>query len=465
MNSEEKIWCFFLEKLNNAYGVAGLMGNLYVESSLQSCKLEVKYARKFGMTSEEYTIAVDNGTYDNFVHDSAGYGLAQWTYWSRKEAFLAFAKGHNVSIGDLDMQLEYLWEELQKYKTVINTLYTATSVREASDVVCLKYEKPQHTSEEFLANRAKYGQKFYDEYAGGEVMYTAKQVDEMLAGWLSQNLPKEEVVVKLANACLGWNYIFGDRGELCTPSHVRSRISSLAKDYPTQSENLKKKCQVANGKKSSCDGCQFYPNGETRAYDCRGFTYWCFLKGAGITIEGGGATSQYNNNNNWDEKGVIANMPKNKVCCVFRYDSSTKKYEHTLIYDGDGHYIHDSTYVKKCDVSKYKATHYAIPKGLYGGVIPVVIAQAKVVASSGSTVNLRASKSTSSTVLAQIPVGTIVDITEKGDDWCGVLYQGRQGYMMTKFLDFNVSPSVDTVVVSKADLETIYRMIGKMLEN
>ena len=32
------------------------------------------------MTDKEYTDAVDGGTYTAFSSDSAGYGLAQWTY-------------------------------------------------------------------------------------------------------------------------------------------------------------------------------------------------------------------------------------------------------------------------------------------------------------------------------------------------------------------------------------------------
>jgi len=272
-------------------------------------------------------------------------------------------------------------------------------------------------------------------------MNTAIQVDQMIAEWKSQGLSKPAIVVNIANACLGWNYIYGDRGEYCTPSHVKSRISSLAKNYPKQSENLKKKCQITNGSgESSCNGCRFYPNGQTRAYDCRGFTYWCFLKGAGITIDGGGATSQYNNNNNWDEKGLIANMPKDKVCCVFRKDSGTGKMEHTLLYDGDGHYIHDSTYVKKCDVSQYKATHYAIPKGLYSEPTPPTPPTptptpdpGKAIVT-GKNVALRQGPSTSTSVMTRIATGTVVNIATI-EGWTYVKFDGKYGFMMNEYID------------------------------
>lgn len=168
MSNEKKIWDFFYKKLNNPYGVAGLMGNLYVESKFESNFLEASKGRKLGYSSSEYTAAVDKGWYTNFTQDSAGYGLVQWTYWSRKEALLNFAKGKNASIGDFDMQLQFIWHELQSYKTAFNTLKTAKSVKEASDMVCVKYEKPANQSESGKANRAKYGQQFFDKYFKGD---------------------------------------------------------------------------------------------------------------------------------------------------------------------------------------------------------------------------------------------------------------------------------------------------------
>jgi hypothetical protein len=52
------------------------------------------------MTDAEYTAAVDAGSYNNFVKDGAGYGLAQWTYWSLKQAMLEYHKKVGKSIGD-----------------------------------------------------------------------------------------------------------------------------------------------------------------------------------------------------------------------------------------------------------------------------------------------------------------------------------------------------------------------------
>lgn len=163
---EEQIWNFLKDKGLNNYGIAGLMGNLYAESGLKATNLQNSYETKLGMTDDSYTTSVDNGDYTNFVRDSAGYGLAQWTYWSRKQNLLEFARSREKSIGDLEIQLEFLWMELQGYKTVLEMLKTATEVRQASDCVLTQYEKPADQSAAVQIKRANYGQSYYDKYAG-----------------------------------------------------------------------------------------------------------------------------------------------------------------------------------------------------------------------------------------------------------------------------------------------------------
>lgn len=162
------IWAFLTGKGLNAYAAAGLMGNLYAESGLNAYNLQNSYSKKFNMSDAEYTAAVDNGSYTNFVHDKAGYGLAQWTYYSRKQALFDYAKAAAASIGDLNMQLAFLWQELQGYKSVMKVLKAATSVRAASDAVLTGYEKPADQSETVQKKRAEYGQKYYDKYAAGQ---------------------------------------------------------------------------------------------------------------------------------------------------------------------------------------------------------------------------------------------------------------------------------------------------------
>jgi len=164
--NDKKIWDYLIAKIGNPFGVAGLMGNLYAESGLRANNLQNSYSRKLGLSDEEYTAAVDNGSYTNFVRDSAGYGLAQWTYHSRKRNLQEFAKDAGKSIGDLDMQLDFLVHELASYTTVMKTLVQARSVKEASDIVLTRYEKPADQSDAAKNRRAGYGQKYFDAYAG-----------------------------------------------------------------------------------------------------------------------------------------------------------------------------------------------------------------------------------------------------------------------------------------------------------
>lgn len=170
--NEQKIWNFLVSKGLSKAGAAGLMGNLFAESALIPTNLENAYEKKLGYTDAAYTDAVDSGKYTNFVRDSAGYGLAQWTYWSRKEALLAYAKEQKKSIGDLEMQLCFLMRELEGYKTVLATLKSAKTVREASDSVLVNFERPADQSENAKVRRAGYGQGYYDKYAGTEAAKT-----------------------------------------------------------------------------------------------------------------------------------------------------------------------------------------------------------------------------------------------------------------------------------------------------
>ena len=145
--NEQIIWQYLKAQGLSDAGVAGLMGNLYAESGLKSTNLQNTYEKKLGYTDDTYTAAVDNGKYKNFVKDSAGYGLAQWTYWSRKENLLNFAKKNNKSIGDLNMQLDFLMTELSSnYKNLLQTLKTTTSVKDASNGVLLQFERPADQS-------------------------------------------------------------------------------------------------------------------------------------------------------------------------------------------------------------------------------------------------------------------------------------------------------------------------------
>ena len=161
MSSEERIWERLYIEFKNPYGVAALMGNLYAESALNP--LLANNVSKLGITSTEYARQVDNNE-RNFTNDGIAYGIAQWYYHTRKQGLLDKARAMKKSVSDLDVQLEYLIEELKKYSAVYKALTEATSVRSASDVVLTRYEKPANQSTSVKEKRASYGQKYYNTY-------------------------------------------------------------------------------------------------------------------------------------------------------------------------------------------------------------------------------------------------------------------------------------------------------------
>lgn len=189
----EQIWNYLKSKGLSNHGTAGLMGNLFAESGLNPKNLQNTFEKKLDFTDDSYTQAVDDGAYDNFVKDSAGYGLAQWTYWSRKENLLNFVRSRKCSVGDLEAQLDFLMQELSNsYGTILAKLKSTRSVKAASDAVLTGFEKPKDQSNSVKEKRTGYGQKYYDEFVsskkeGGSKMTEAQarqKVVGVMQGWI-----------------------------------------------------------------------------------------------------------------------------------------------------------------------------------------------------------------------------------------------------------------------------------------
>lgn len=187
-------------------------------------------------------------------------------------------------------------------------------------------------------------------------MNTAKDAEALrneMVGWGDS---RPEIIKALAEYCLGWPYVFGAAGEMCTPE-IRRKYAGY---HPEYKNNIYNACPVLSGKQSACAGCKW---AGCRCFDCRGFTRW-MLGQAGLSLAGGGATSQYETNSNWVVKGKIEDMPRGLVCCVFKRKEN--KMSHTGMYVGGGQIIHCSTTVKTGTLNDKPAwTHFGIPAGLY----------------------------------------------------------------------------------------------------
>lgn len=120
-------------------GALGMLGNMMAESSLRP---NIAQRGMTKLSDEAYTKAANDGAI-NFVDDGVGYGLCQWTFYTRKRELLDYAKSYDVSVGDGQMQVEFCLLELREfYPNVFHQLCDSTSIDGCSDVVCTQYERP-----------------------------------------------------------------------------------------------------------------------------------------------------------------------------------------------------------------------------------------------------------------------------------------------------------------------------------
>jgi hypothetical protein len=186
-------------------------------------------------------------------------------------------------------------------------------------------------------------------------MNSTDQVQKIIEQYKENGVPLSDAVWGTALACVGWPYVFGAWGEECTPANRKRRARE---DHPT----IVSKCQVLNGSRSSCSGCQW--DLPVRMFDCRGFTDWC-LKQYKIDLKGEGATSQWNTESNWKAKGTIDTIPDDILVCLFVKDGS--KMSHTGFgYKGES--CECSSGVQHFTKRKAKWSHWAIPAGIDGEI-------------------------------------------------------------------------------------------------
>lgn len=186
--------------------------------------------------------------------------------------------------------------------------------------------------------------------------YVSTQIEKLKAS----GMVLSEVAWQTALLCVGWAYVFGARGEYCTPANRRSRYSD---EHPT----IKTACKNYTGSGSSgCAGCKWYPGSKyTRFFDCRGFTYWVLKQVYGWELMGAGATSQWDRAANWKAKGTIETIPKDTLVCLFVKKGN--KMEHTGFGLND-ETVECSSGVQHFTKRKSKWTHWAVPACVEGTI-------------------------------------------------------------------------------------------------
>ena len=144
-------------------GAAGVLANVEAESAFSSTNLQDCYNSSLHVSDADYTAQVDAGA--RGFTDSAGYGLAQWTSGDRKYSLLSYAGKRGVSIGNFEMQVDFLLEEMRTgYREAWSTCTTSDDPYQCGYMVCKRYEIPADTENQAnqRGNRAGYWYKFLE---------------------------------------------------------------------------------------------------------------------------------------------------------------------------------------------------------------------------------------------------------------------------------------------------------------
>lgn len=170
MDNCKYLWDRLIKAGYRPEAAAGILGNIRAESNFRPDNLQNTYERILGYTDKEYTNMINAGTYSyqQFINDHAGYGLAQWTYKTRKAELYKYCF---PDIGSLEKQCDYLLKEIGWY-SALQAILKKGSVRECSDAVLHLYEAPGDQSETVELRRYGYSQEIFDLYAAPSAVYS-----------------------------------------------------------------------------------------------------------------------------------------------------------------------------------------------------------------------------------------------------------------------------------------------------
>lgn len=131
-----------------------MMGNIKAESRMNPSNVE---------DSSPYS---DAGYVFN-PYDGWGYGLCQWTFWSRKLGLQSYALDTNRKIDDPYMQVEFsIYEMKHDFNSVFNACCTSTDMFSLTKKICHEYERP---AVENVQERFGYAKDFYEKFSDVEI--------------------------------------------------------------------------------------------------------------------------------------------------------------------------------------------------------------------------------------------------------------------------------------------------------
>lgn len=168
MTNIQIIWNALTKAGYNEYATAGIIGNIMSESNASPIRIEDDFSAGY-MKSQQYTNNVDNGSISEyeFVNSRKGFGICQWTLPYRKQGLYRYAKSCGVSIGDINMQVQFLVMELKtEFYVLNNKLMRVTSIREAAVAFLKDFERPLLQNQAVQDERTENAQQAYNQCKG-----------------------------------------------------------------------------------------------------------------------------------------------------------------------------------------------------------------------------------------------------------------------------------------------------------
>lgn len=171
------LWNELMDIIGNEIGVAALMGNIYAESGCTpyACQPNRPYSVCTTYINNVNTHAISEWAFvrrgtsstGGVAGGQGGFGLCQWTYYTRKQNLYDEWTDHGGSIGDLHFQISFIeWEFNNTHTGTLTALQNATSISTASNYVLFNYEGPLDKSADVQDTRANFAQQIYDRYEG-----------------------------------------------------------------------------------------------------------------------------------------------------------------------------------------------------------------------------------------------------------------------------------------------------------
>ena len=138
-------------------GALALLGNWECESNCEPGRKQGDFD-PYRRASRENVVAIENGSKsrETFKQDAVGFGLAQWTYFTRKAALYDYWKAKGGSIADEALQVDFAMLELKSdFPGLLNELKTSNDLEQCVTDVCYKFENPAVKNTEARYEAAK----------------------------------------------------------------------------------------------------------------------------------------------------------------------------------------------------------------------------------------------------------------------------------------------------------------------